>query len=231
MESPLSFIKRMRDQPGLTKLANETSQDKSQGEITLLLERWVAGEQRAIDSLLPRVYDELRGLAGRYLNRERSGHTLTPTGLVHEAYLRLVGSNLAGARVENRIHFFAVAAQAMRRILVEHARRYQTARRASPKDRVALEADASWDRIEAPATEILALDQALDKLRRDHPRQADVVEMRYFGGLKEDEIARVLGVSRITVARDWRVARLLLSRTMSCEPIVSATVDPAALPR
>ena len=185
------------------------------GEVTLMLDRWADGDERAIDDLLPIVYDQLRSMAGRHLFRERSDHTLTPTGLVHEAYLRLLGSELSGATVENRVHFFAVAARAMRRILVEHARRYQAARRASPKDRVALEDDAFWARIEAPSVEILALDQALDRLRRISSRQADVVEMRYFGGLSESDIARVLDISRGTVARDWRVARMMLSRTLS----------------
>lgn len=180
-----------------------------------MLERWMGGDPSAIDDLLPQVYGELRKLAGKYLGRERHGHTLTPTGLVHEAYLRLVGSELDGATVENRVHFFAVAARAMRRILVEHARRYQASRRASPKDRVALEDAALWAQIEPPPAEILAVDQALERLRRTNPRQADVVEMRYFGGLTESDVARVLNVSRGTVARDWRVARMLLARDLS----------------
>lgn len=187
------------------------------GEVTVMLGRWVAGDAEAIDDLLPKVYGELRQLAGKYLKRERSDHTLTPTGLVHEAYLRLLGTSLEGATVENRVHFFAVAARAMRRILVEHARRYQAARRASPQDRVALEDEALWARIEPPPAEILAVDQALDRLRKVNPRQADVVEMRYFGGLTESDVARVLNVSRGTVARDWRVARMILSRDLAAE--------------
>lgn len=181
----------------------------------VLLERWVEGDERALDDLLPHVYDELRRLAGGYMRSERADHTLTPTGLVHEAYLRLFGSNLSTARVENRTHFFAMAAQAMRRILVEHARRYQAQRRGSPKDRVPLEDDGFWSRIEPKCDEILALDEALDKLREDHPRQASVVEMRYFGGLTETDVATVLDVSRLTVSRDWRVARMLLSRMLA----------------
>jgi len=137
---------------------------------------------------------------------------------VHEAYLRLFGADLGGATVASRNHFFAMAAQAMRRILVEHARRYQAARRASPKDRVPLDEGGVWARIEPKFEEILALDEALEKLRQDHPRQATVVEMRYFGGLSESDVAAALGVSRLTVSRDWRVARLLLSRTLAPAP-------------
>ena len=205
---------------GTGDIMNQTShpQTFTQGEVTLLLERWVAGERHAIDELLPLVYGELRSLAARYLGRERHDHTLPPTGLVHEAYLRLVGSDLSAATLENRIHFFAVAAQAMRRILVEHARRYQAVSRPSPKDRVVPEDFEAWGTTEPQAIEILALDQALEDLRRHHPRQARVVELRHFGGLTEDDIAQVLGVSRITVARDWRVARLLLSRALAPEP-------------
>jgi RNA polymerase sigma factor (TIGR02999 family) len=149
------------------------------------------------------------------LRRERQDHTLTPTSLVHEAYLRLVGADLEGATMENRAHFFAIAARAMRRILVDHARRYQAARRASPRDRVVFEDDGLWAHVKPPPTEILALDQALERLRKSSPRQADVVEMRYFGGLSEADIAEVLNVSRITVSRDWRIARMMLSRTLS----------------
>ncbi|MCB1035040.1 MAG: RNA polymerase subunit sigma-70 [Acidobacteria bacterium] len=180
-----------------------------------LLERWVEGDGRALDELVPHLYGELRRLAGGYMRSERQDHTLTPTGLVNEAYLRLSCSKSSQARVESRTHFFAMAAQAMRRILVEHARRYQAQRRISPADRVPLEDDGFLSRIEPKFDEILALDQALGKLREDYPRQASVVEMRYFGGLTETDVATVLGVSRLTVARDWRMARLLLSRLLA----------------
>lgn len=192
------------------------------GDVTVMLARWAGGDEQAIDQLLPKVYDELLVLASRYLRRERDDHTLTPTALVHEAYLRLVGSELQGATVKNRVHFFAVTARAMRRILVEHARRYQANRRASPKDRVVIEDDAIWARIDPKPMEILALDQALDRLRKTSPRQADVVELRYFGGLSESDVARVLDVSRGTVARDWRVARMMLARTLSGGPALPA---------
>ena len=190
------------------------------GDITRLLDGWAGGEPGAADSLLELVYEELRLLAGRYMRRERSDHTLAPTALVHEAYLRLMRSRLDEAGLENRHHFFAVAAQAMRRILVEHARRFQTNRRVAPKDRVSLDGLTPDHEpfAEAPAEEILAVDAALDQLRELHPRQAEVVELRYFVGLGEDEIATVLGVSRATVTRDWRVARLMLSRSLKAGP-------------
>ena len=187
---------------------------KEPGEITLMLERWAAGDTAAMDELVTTVYGELRRLAGSYLRRERPDHTLTPTGLVSEAYLRLMGSELTGATFDNRVHFFAAAARAMRRILVDHARRYQAARRASPKDRVHLEDDAIWAQVKPPEADILALDEALERLRKTSPRQADVVELRFFGGLSETDIATVLNVSR-TVSRDWRVARLMLNRSLT----------------
>ncbi|MEM8963721.1 MAG: ECF-type sigma factor [Acidobacteriota bacterium] len=197
--------------------SQDESNTGSSHEFTLLLGRWMDGDEAAVEDLLPQAYDELRGLARHYLRNERSEHTLDATALVHEAYMRLVGSELHGATVENRRHFFALAARVMRRILVDHARRYQAARRASPADRVALEDDGFWARVEPPPDEVLAIDQALDDLRRSHPRKADVVEMRYFAGLTESETAEILGVTRLTVARDWRVARLLLARKLSTQ--------------
>ena len=190
------------------------------GEITRLLDRWSAGEEGSIEPLLDLVYEELRLLAGRYMRRERKDHTLAPTALVHEAYLRLMKSKLDEADLQNRQHFFAVAAQAMRRILVEHARRHQTARRGADQDKVSLD-PVALDQMPSAQTsseEVLAVDQALDELRKLSPRQAQVVEMRYFVGLGEDDIAATLGVSRATVTRDWRVARMMLSRSLSPGP-------------
>lgn len=185
------------------------------GDITLLLQRWTAGDEGAANALLPKVYDELRRLAGRYLRRERPDHTLPPTGLVHEAYLRLLGTDPAAATIDNRVHFFAVAAKAMRRILVDHARRHAATRRLAPADKTSFEEAGAFDRERASFLEVLEVHDALDRLREDHPRQAEVVELRYFGGLTEPEIAEVLGVSRPTVARDWRLARLLLRRLLT----------------
>ena len=197
---------------------NEPEENTSAGEITLLLEQWVSGEEGAGEPLLRLVYDELRNLAGRYLRRERSDHTLPPTGLVHEAYMRIARADLKGVVVKNRVHFFAIAAQAMRRILVEHARRYQADRRPSPHQREELLEDGSWTRLEPQIHELLEVDQALDRLRKAHPRRAQIVELRYFAGLTEQETAEALNLSRATVARDWKVARLLLSRFLKSEP-------------
>lgn len=184
------------------------------GEVTRLLRRWSGGDQGAFDALLPVVYEELHALAGRYLRRERPDHTLPPTGLVHEAYLRLVGADPGAAQLESRTHFFAMAAQAMRRILIEHARRYAAARRMPPSAKQPLREDSAARGEEQPWLDLLALNQALEQLRNDHPRQAQVVELRYFGGLSETEIAHMLDLSRAPVSRDWRVARLLLGRLL-----------------
>lgn len=185
------------------------------GEVTRLLRRWTAGDSGAVDDLVPLVYAELRQLAQSYLRRERDGHTLLPTGLVHEAYLRLLGTDMARATVENRGHFFALAAQAMRRILVEHARRHAAAKRPSPAAGVSLDhLETAGQHDLGPVHQILAVHEALDRLREDHSRQAKVVELRYFAGLSEAEVAETLDLSRATVARDWRVARMLLARTL-----------------
>ena len=176
-----------------------------------LLRAWGQGDAQARDDLLPLVYAELRAQAVRYMRRERQDHTLQPTALVHEAYVRLIGQ----ARVswQNRAHFFGLAAEMMRRILVDHARKHQAAKRSGVAMKVA------WDD-RAGATppldcELLLLDQALAELSARDPRQARVVELRYFGGLSEQEVAEVLTVSRATVTRDWNVARAWLFRRMT----------------
>ena len=181
--------------------------------MTRLLASWQSGDRAAPDALLPMVYDELRRLAASYLRRERQGHTLQATALVHEAYMRLVGPGLEGATVDNRRHFFAIAAKAMRRVLVDYARRRSAQRREGERNAVPIEEVASLGA--DPDFEILALHDALERLHEHHPRQAEVVELRYFGGLGNDEVAEVLGVSRATVERDWQVARLLLHRDLS----------------
>lgn len=176
-----------------------------------LLRAWSQGDGQARDDLLPLVYAELRAQAVRYMRRERTDHTLQPTALVHEAYVRLIGQ----ARVswQNRAHFFGLAAEMMRRILVDHARKHHAAKRPGTALRVA------WDE-KLGATppldcELLLLDQALAELAARDPRQARVVELRYFGGLSEQEAAEVLTVSRATVTRDWQVARAWLFRRMT----------------
>ena len=176
-----------------------------------LLHAWGEGDTRARDDLLPLVYSELRAQAARYLRRERRNHTLQPTALVHEAYLRLIGQTRVSW--QNRAHFFGLAAEMMRRILVDHARKHQAAKRSCAEMRVA------WDdRVGATQPldcELLLLDQALTELAARDPRQAQVVELRYFGGLSEHETAELLAVSRTTVTRDWNVARAWLFRRMT----------------
>lgn len=167
-----------------------------------MLDRITTGDRNAINDLMPLVYDELRSLAGRYLWAERSGHTLQATALVHEAYLRLV--NDADRTWENRAHFFATAATAIRRILIESARRRGRLKRGGDARRVPLDDDAIA--IEDDER-LLALDESLNRLAEIDPRKARVVELRFFAGLMVDEAAAVLGVSSITVARDWRMAR------------------------
>jgi len=176
--------------------------------------RWRSGDPTALDDLLPRVYDELRALADAYMRRERAGHTLQPTALVHEAFLRLL--RLPPGSVQNRIHFFALAAQAMRRILADHARRHRAAKRGGGAVRVPLELVEGG----APATpagdDVAAddLDAALEDLAKLDERQARVVELRFFGGLSIEETAEVLAVSPATVKRDWLVARAWLHREL-----------------
>ena len=183
---------------------------KSAGEVTQLLESWRAGEEQALDDLLPLVYSELRKLANQYLRKEREGHTLQSTALVHEAFLRLVDQKRA--RLDNRNHFFAVASQAMRRVLVDHARRQRANKRIGAHDKVAL--DKAPDLAVESNSEILAVHQALERFAEIHPRQAQLVELRYFGGLSNPDAAEVLEVSLATVERDWKVARIWLKRQL-----------------
>jgi len=173
-------------------------------EITQLLEAAKAGDRQAAADLLPLVYDELRQLAAARMVVEAAGHTLSPTALVHEAYLRLIGpANAAG--FEGRGHFFAAAAEAMRRILVDRARRVQSEKRGGRFDRLDLDAE----RLMAPerSKELLALDEALDQLARHDARKAKLVELKYFAGLSLEAAAAVLGVSPATADRDWAYAR------------------------
>jgi len=182
------------------------------GEASALLRAWSNGDQNALDELTPIVYDELRRLARRYMRGERTGHTLQTTALVNEAYLRLV--DYKRMRWENRAHFFAVAAQLMRRILVDHARR-RNLKRGAGTPHVSLEDTAviGGQRDE----DLVALDGAMKALARIDPRKAQVVELRFFGGLSVEETAHVLQVSSPTVMRDWSTARAWLYREMRGE--------------
>ncbi len=180
-----------------------------EGDVSLLLRAWSDGDQKALDKLTPIVYDELRRLAGYYLLQERPGHSLQATALVNEAYLRLV--DYKRMRWGNRAHFFAVSAQLMRRILVDHARRHNL-KRGGGVQRVELEdvAVVGGDRAE----NLVALDEALQSLARMDARKARVIELRFFGGLSVDETAEVLQISPVTVMRDWSSARAWLYREM-----------------
>jgi RNA polymerase sigma factor (TIGR02999 family) len=182
--------------------------------VSRLLQAWGQGDLEARDELVPLVYRELRRRAGAYLRRERADHTLQPTALVHEAYLRLLGQERAAW--QNRAHFFGIAAQMMRRILVDHARGHRAAKRPGAAFRVMLD-----DRIGAAQPrdcELLLLDQALSELTRVDPRQGRIVELRYFGGLSEQDVAAVLSLSRATVTREWQTARAWLYRRMTVGP-------------
>jgi RNA polymerase sigma factor (TIGR02999 family) len=181
------------------------------GAVSGLLRAWGNGDVEAREKLMPLVYAELRRRAAAYLNRERKDHTLQPTALVHEAYLRLIGQQ----RVvwQNRAHFLAVAAQTMRRILVDHARGRGRDRRFGGAIRVPL--DERLKTATPTDCDMLLLDQALCELAALDPRQAQIVELRYFGGLAEREIASVLGVSRSTVTREWVIAKGWLFRRIS----------------
>jgi RNA polymerase sigma factor (TIGR02999 family) len=182
------------------------------GDVTRLLAAWSGGDTDAFEKLIPLVYDELHRLAERYLARERPGHTLQPTAVVHEAYLKLLDQKRVSWK--NRGHFFAVAAQAMRRLLVDHARRRGAAKRShSEATRVPME---SADRATpAKDADVLALDQALKKLAALDETQARIVELRYFGGLTLEETADLLGSSPSSVGRAFRLAKAWLFRELS----------------
>ncbi len=178
-----------------------------QHEVTRLLIQLTEGDGSALDELLPHVYGELRRLASNYLRRERPGHTLQPTALVHEAYLRLVDQTQV--RWQNRAHFFGVAAQMMRRILVDHARGQQAGKRGGEWRKISLD-----DGLDVAAggrpSDLVLLDEALERLAEIDPQKSRVVELRFFGGLSVEETAEVLGVSAPTVKRQWRMAKAWL---------------------
>jgi RNA polymerase sigma factor (TIGR02999 family) len=184
---------------------SESSQD-----VTQLLGRWQGGDREALNALTPLVYNELRRLAQSYINRERPNHTLQGTALVHEAYLRLIDQRQVEWRSRN--HFFALAAELIRRILVDHARAKVAAKRGGRNVKLSFE-----DAVEPAVNEdldLVALDDALQLLARTDPQQSRIVELRYFAGLKIEETAEVLQISPATVKRDWTVAKAFLKREM-----------------
>ena len=180
-------------------------------QITELLAEWREGNQSALDELYPLVYDELHRLARRYMSRERKGHTLQTTALINEAYVRMVDQK--NVNWANRSHFFAISAQIMRRILIDHARRHAYAKRGGGAQQVSLEEVAAI--VPNQGRELVRLDEALKTLAERDPRRCQVVELRYFGGLNNEEIAGVLHVSENTVTRDWNMARAWLYQQLT----------------
>ncbi len=176
-------------------------------EITLLLQEWSGGKQEALDALLPLVYAELHRQASRYLRRERAGHTLQTTALIHEAYLKLIDQR--GVNWQNRAHFFGISAQAMRRILVDYARGKHRAKRGGIGEDLPLE-EAALVVSEERSVDLVALDEALTRLAKFDEQQARIVELRYFSGLSIEETAEVLRISPTTVKSDWNVAKAWL---------------------
>jgi len=182
----------------------------SSNPVTELLMRWRRGDQEALQSLLPLVYDELRRLAHYHLEAERVGHTLQSTALVHEAYLRLIGNE--PLRLDNRAHFFAAASHLMRHILVDYARKQRAGKRGAKN--LTLSLDETIDSSSQRELRLVALDDALNVLAALDERQSRIVELRFFGGLSIDETSQVLDVSPATVAREWTAARAWLYREM-----------------
>ncbi len=203
------FVQMDRAPHAISQRASEPARARptaAPGEITHLLEAWRGGEADALDRLVPRVYDELRKVADRYLRRERANHTLQPTALVHEAYLRLSGHERPAWR--DRIHFFAVAAQVMRRILVDHARAHRAEKRGGALQLLPLEEDSAIN--DGKTVELLALDEALDRLARIDVRKARIIELHYFAGLTVAETSEVVEVSVSTIVLESRLARAWL---------------------
>ena len=181
-------------------------------DVTRLLINWGNGDQTALDELMPLVYEELRHLAGRYMRRENQGHTLQTSALVNEAYLRLVDQKKV--RWQNRAHFYGVASQLMRRILVDHARSRSRAKRGGGAQMASLSDQPATAK---EVTEVIALDDALKGLMEMDPRKSQIVEMKFFGGFTNEEVAEVLKVTSRTVEREWRKAKAWLHRSISKE--------------
>ena len=185
-----------------------------QHEVTRILQDWSGGDPEAPERLMPFVYDELRRLARAFLFKERGAHTLQPTALVHEAYLRLVDQR--SVSWQNRAHFYGIAASMMRRVLIDHARAHAAEKRGGEAIRLSL--DDVHLSLEQRAVGLLDLDEALARLAEMDERKSKIVELRFFGGLSDEEVAEVLGVSTRTVLRDWKKARLWLFRELSQNP-------------
>ena len=180
--------------------------------ITKMLREWSDGRREALDELLPLVYDELHRQAARYLRRERQDHTLQTTALIHEAYLKLIDQR--STNWESRTHFFAIAAQAMRRILVDYARKKNSGKRGGADSDLSLD-EAAHVATNEKSVDLVALDEALTRLATEDEQQARVVELRYFGGMTLDETANALGISPATISRDWAMAKAWLHRELT----------------
>lgn len=185
----------------------------SSENVTELLQGWRDGDKEALDKLMPLVYEELRRQAARYLRQERPGHTLQTTALIHEAYLRLIDQRKT--KWENRAHFYGIAAQMMRRILVDHARTRGRLKRGGSSIRVSMSQAVAL--AEGPNLDIVAIEEALKRLEELDPHQSRIVELRFFSGLTVEETAEILGISAATVKREWRVAKAWLYREISGE--------------
>ena len=181
-------------------------------QITVLLQEWSGGKREALDELLPLVYDELHKQARRYLRRERQDHTLQTTALIHEAYLKLIDQK--NVDWQNRTHFFAIAAQMMRRILVDHARTKHRDKRGGDDVKLPLD-EAILLVVNEKNVDLMALDEALNRLEKIDEQQTRVVELRYFSGLSLEETAEALKISRATAARDWAMAKAWLHRELT----------------
>lgn len=187
------------------------AEEQEKGEVTGLLLDWQQGNKEALDHLLPLVYNELRRLAVRQLRNERSGHTLQPTALIHEAYMRLVKQNLPDWK--SRAHFFGVAARLMRQILVDNARKHRAVKRDSGHRKISLDDVVAYSEERAP--DLIAIDDALEALAKVDPRKCRVLEMRYFAGLSVEETSEALQISVATVGRDLRMAEAWLKRELT----------------
>ncbi|HJQ23088.1 MAG TPA: sigma-70 family RNA polymerase sigma factor [Blastocatellia bacterium] len=191
------------------------------GEVTQLLIKWGKGDQAAFDELIPIVYAELKRLARRYMNKEHLGHTLQTSALINEAYLRLADSR--PVQWQDRKHFYAVAAQIMRHILIDHARSYRYEKRGAGAEKLPLE-EATGVYLYR-AEELLALDEALKELEAFDPRKSRITELRFFGGLTVEETAEVLGLASVTVMREWRAAKAWLHQALTGKALRPADLD------
>ena len=188
-------------------MAQDSSSSNSPGDITQMLISVSEGNKEAVNQIFPYIYDELRKLAGGYLRRERQDHTLQPTALVHEAYMKLIDQNRV--KWQNRAHFFGVAAQIMRRILLDHARSRFAEKRGGTAEKLALE-EGVQIAAEGKDSQLIALDEALNELAKFDPDKARIVELRFFGGLSIEETAEVMQMSAPTINRHWKLARAWL---------------------